>query len=33
VGWVGQYDTLRPHRGPGMMTPSVYATRCREGGP
>lgn len=33
AGWVEQYNTLRPHRGLGMMTPSAYAARCREGGP
>jgi hypothetical protein len=27
AGCVGQYRTLRPHRGPGMMAPSVYAAR------
>ena len=31
--WVEEYNTLRPHRGLGMMTPSAYAARCREGGP
>jgi putative transposase len=31
--WVGQYNDERPHRGLGMMTPSAYAARCREGGP
>jgi Integrase core domain len=30
AGCVEQYDTLRPHRGLGMMTPSAYAARCRE---
>jgi putative transposase len=31
--WLVQYNTERPHRGLGMMTPSAYAARCREGGP
>lgn len=30
--WVEEYNTLRPHRGLGMMTPSAYAASCREGG-
>jgi putative transposase len=29
--WVDQYNTLRPHRGLGMMTPSAFAASCREG--
>ena len=29
--WVEQYNTLRPHRGLGMMTPSAFAASCREG--
>jgi putative transposase len=33
AAWVEQYNTLRPHRGLGMMTPSAYAARCNEGGP
>ncbi len=33
AAWVEQYNTLRPHRGLGMMTPSAYAASCSEGGP
>jgi putative transposase len=33
AAWVEQYNTLRPHRGLGMMTPSAYAASCNEGGP
>jgi transposase InsO family protein len=33
TAWVEQYNTLRPHRGLGMMTPSAYAASCSEGGP
>ena len=33
AAWVEQYNTRRPHRGLGMMTPSAYAARCNEGGP
>jgi putative transposase len=33
AAWVEQYNTLRPHRGLGMMTPSAYAASCTEGGP
>jgi transposase InsO family protein len=29
--WVEQYNTRRPHRGLGMMTPSAFAASCREG--
>jgi putative transposase len=29
--WMEQYNTLRPHRGLGMMTPSQFAQRCNEG--
>jgi transposase InsO family protein len=29
--WVEQYNTLRPHRGLGMMTPRAFAAACREG--
>jgi putative transposase len=29
--WVEEYNTLRPHRGLGMMTPSAFAASCREG--
>jgi putative transposase len=31
--WLVQYNSERPHRGLGMMTPSAFAARCREGGP
>lgn len=31
AAWVEQYNTLRPHRGLGMMTPSAFAASCREG--
>jgi len=30
---IEQYNTLRPHRGLGMLTPSAYAASCREGSP
>ena len=26
--WVIEYNTLRPHRGLGMMTPAAYAASC-----
>ena len=29
--WVEEYNTLRPHRGLGMMTPSAFAASHREG--
>jgi putative transposase len=29
--WREQYNTLRPHRGLGMMTPNDFAARCNEG--
>lgn len=29
--WVEEYNTLRPHRGLGMMTPSAFAASLREG--
>ena len=29
--WVAEYNTLRPHRGLGMMTPAAFAARCNEG--
>jgi putative transposase len=29
--WVDEYNTMRPHRGLGMMTPSAFAASCREG--
>jgi putative transposase len=31
AAWVEQYNTLRPQRGLGMMTPSAFAASCREG--
>lgn len=31
AAWADEYNTLRPHRGLGMMTPSAFATSCREG--
>jgi putative transposase len=33
AAWLEQYNTMRPHRGLGMMTPSAYAASCSEGGP
>ncbi len=29
--WVEQYNTQRPHRGLGMMTPSAFAATCKAG--
>lgn len=29
--WLVEYNTLRPHRGLGMLTPAAYAASCREG--
>lgn len=29
--WMNEYNTLRPHRGLGMMAPSQFARRCKEG--
>jgi len=29
--WIEEYNTLRPHRGLGMMTPSAFAASRREG--
>lgn len=29
--WLAEYNTLRPHRGLGMMTPAAFARRCTEG--
>jgi transposase InsO family protein len=29
--WLIEYNTLRPHRGLGMLTPAAYAARCSEG--
>jgi putative transposase len=31
AAWVDEYNTLRPHRGLGMMTPSAFAASRREG--
>lgn len=31
AAWVVEYNTLRPHRGLGMMTPSAFAASCKEG--
>ena len=31
AAWVEQYNTLRPHRGLGMMTPSAFAASLRKG--
>jgi transposase InsO family protein len=31
AAWADEYNTLRPHRGLGMMTPSAFAASCREG--
>jgi putative transposase len=29
--WLVVYDTVRPHRGLGMLTPAAFAASCREG--
>jgi transposase InsO family protein len=29
--WLVEYNTLRPHRGLGMMTPTQFAKRCNAG--
>jgi putative transposase len=29
--WLIEYNTLRPHRGLGMLTPAAFAASCREG--
>src|SRR5207245_4283030 len=29
--WLIEYNTLRPHRGLGMLTPAAYAASCSEG--
>jgi putative transposase len=29
--WLVEYNTLRPHRGLGMLTPAAYAASCNEG--
>ena len=31
-GWNAEYNTVRPHRGLGMLTPVEYARRFDEGG-
>ena len=31
AGWIELYNTVRPHRGLGMMTPSQFARSCNEG--
>ena len=30
--WITEYNTLRPHRGLGMLTPVEFARRWKEGG-
>jgi transposase InsO family protein len=30
--WIDEYNTLRPHRGLGMMTPAAFAASSNEGG-
>jgi putative transposase len=32
-GWNAEYNTLRPHRGLGMLPPAAFARRWKEGGP
>lgn len=29
--WLVIYNTLRPHRGLGMLTPAAFAASCSEG--
>jgi transposase InsO family protein len=29
--WVEQYNSLRPHRGLGMLTPAAFAKAWKEG--
>jgi putative transposase len=29
--WITEYNTLRPHRGLGMLTPAAFAASCGEG--
>jgi len=29
--WLVEYNTLRPHRGLGMLTPAAFAAGCRKG--
>ena len=31
TNWLVEYNTLRPHRGLGMLTPAAYAASCNEG--
>ena len=31
--WNVEYNTVRPHRGLGMLTPMEFSRRCKEGGP
>jgi putative transposase len=31
ASWVEQYNTQRPHRGLGVMTPSAFAAACTKG--
>jgi transposase InsO family protein len=31
ANWLVEYNTLRPHRGLGMLTPAAYAANCNEG--
>jgi len=31
AGWVVEYNTLRPHRGLGMLTPAAFAAAWKEG--
>ena len=31
AAWINQYNTMRPHRGLGMITPSAFAASCKEG--
>lgn len=29
--WLVEYNTIRPHRGLGMLTPAGFAASCRKG--
>jgi len=31
AAWIAEYNTLRPHRGLGMMTPHQFALSCKAG--
>jgi transposase InsO family protein len=31
TNWLIEYNTLRPHRGLGMLTPAAFAASCKEG--